>query len=93
MSVKNSSDTLGNPIRDLPVCCTVPQPTAPLRQRVNSEQTFQDNISVLFQGSRNPRFLYRVNSLDVLSLHIYLVRSNSEEKVKRLAIFLRKVRI
>jgi hypothetical protein len=27
--MKNSSDTLGNRTRDLPVCNTVPQPTAP----------------------------------------------------------------
>jgi hypothetical protein len=26
--MKNSSDTIGNPTRDLPACSTVPQPTA-----------------------------------------------------------------
>jgi hypothetical protein len=31
MSVKNSSDTIGNQTRDLPACSAVPQPTAPLR--------------------------------------------------------------
>jgi hypothetical protein len=27
--MKNSNDTIGNQTRDLPVCSTVPQPTAP----------------------------------------------------------------
>jgi hypothetical protein len=29
MSMKNSNDTIGNRTRDLPVCSTVPQTTAP----------------------------------------------------------------
>jgi hypothetical protein len=29
MSMKNSSDTIGNRTRDLPACSAVPQPTAP----------------------------------------------------------------
>jgi hypothetical protein len=29
MSMKNSSDTIGNRTPDLPVCSAVPQPTAP----------------------------------------------------------------
>jgi hypothetical protein len=32
MSMKKSSDTMGNPTRDLPVCSAVPQP---LRHRVS----------------------------------------------------------
>jgi hypothetical protein len=31
MSMKNSSDTIANRTRDLPVCSAVPQPTAPPR--------------------------------------------------------------
>jgi len=31
MSMKNSSDTIGNRNRNLPACSTVPQPTAPPR--------------------------------------------------------------
>jgi hypothetical protein len=31
MSMKNSNDTIGNRIRDLPACDAVPQPTAPPR--------------------------------------------------------------
>jgi hypothetical protein len=34
MSVKNSSDTIGNRTRDVPVCSAVPQPTAPPRHPV-----------------------------------------------------------
>jgi hypothetical protein len=30
MSMKNSSDTIGNRTRDVPVCSAVPQPTAPV---------------------------------------------------------------
>ena len=29
MSMKNSSDTIGNRTRDLPACSAVPQPTVP----------------------------------------------------------------
>jgi hypothetical protein len=32
MSMKNSSDTIGNRSRDLPACNAVPQPTAPPTQ-------------------------------------------------------------
>ena len=35
MSMKNSNDTIGNQTRDLPVCSTVPQPTAPPRAPVS----------------------------------------------------------
>jgi hypothetical protein len=31
MSIKKSSDTIGNQTRDLPACSAVPQPPAPLR--------------------------------------------------------------
>jgi hypothetical protein len=31
MSMKNSSDNIGNGTRDLPACSAVPQPTAPPR--------------------------------------------------------------
>ena len=41
MSMKNSSDTIGNRTRDLPACSAVPQPTvlprAPLFCTVHSE--------------------------------------------------------
>jgi len=36
MSMKNSNDTIGNRIRDLPGCSAAPQPTAPPRDPVNS---------------------------------------------------------
>jgi hypothetical protein len=40
-SLKNSSDSIGNRTRDLPVCITVPQPTTPPRN-------WQGNTGVLF---------------------------------------------
>jgi hypothetical protein len=33
--MKNSSDTMGNRIRDLPACSAVPQPTVPPRAPIN----------------------------------------------------------
>jgi hypothetical protein len=46
MSMKNSSDTIGNRTRDLPACTTVSQPTAPPRaptglklQHVSNQRT------------------------------------------------------
>ena len=36
MSMKNSSDTIGNRTRDLPTCSAVPQPTAPTGRIVTS---------------------------------------------------------
>jgi len=36
MSMKNSSDTIGNRTRDLPACSAVPQPTAPPRAPYNT---------------------------------------------------------
>ena len=36
MSVKNSSDTIGNRTRDVPACSAVPQPTAPPRAPLSS---------------------------------------------------------
>jgi len=35
VSMKNSSDTIGNRTTDLPACSAVPQPTAPLCAPVN----------------------------------------------------------
>jgi hypothetical protein len=40
MSKKNSSDTIGNRARDLPVCSTVPQPNAPSRAPIFVVETF-----------------------------------------------------
>ena len=35
--MKNSSDTIGNPTRDLPACSAVPQPTAPPRALLSQQ--------------------------------------------------------
>jgi len=37
MSMKNSSDTIGNRTRDLLACSAAPQPTAPLRAHLQGE--------------------------------------------------------
>jgi hypothetical protein len=37
MSMKNSSNTIGNRTRDLPFCSAMPQATAPLRSPLNSK--------------------------------------------------------
>jgi hypothetical protein len=44
MSMKNSNDTIKNRTRDLPVCSTVPQPTAPLRA-LYEDYTADSNIN------------------------------------------------
>ena len=61
MSMKNSNDTIGKRIRDLPVCSAVPQPTAPPRtpkhvaeKQINELIVFKccvslDNKSILVQ--------------------------------------------
>jgi len=49
MSLKNSSDTIGNQTRDLPACSALPQPTALLRAP-NYEVIhvkYNENVSVL----------------------------------------------
>jgi hypothetical protein len=40
VTMKNSSDTIGNQTRDLPACSTVPQPTAPPRALVRCRKLF-----------------------------------------------------
>jgi hypothetical protein len=39
MSIKNSSDIIGNQTRDLPACSAVPQPTA--QQRATNRNEYQ----------------------------------------------------
>jgi hypothetical protein len=51
MSMKNSTDTIGNRIRYLPVCIAVPQSTAPPRWlTVVKKQKFWENDTHL-QGN------------------------------------------
>ena len=44
LSMKNSSDTIGNRTRDLPACSALPQPTAPRRTTAWSENPFAMNM-------------------------------------------------
>ena len=46
MSLKNSSDTIGNRTRDLPPCSAVPQPTAPPRAPFK-ESVRSKNVGIL----------------------------------------------
>ena len=63
-SLKNSSDSMGNRTRDLPVCSTVPQPTAPphtpphcLRYRkVETMQT--PKFTVVQSISESSKYIY-----------------------------------
>jgi hypothetical protein len=47
MSIKNSSDTIGNRTRDLPVCSAVSQPTAPPRNPIKGEMMEKTKSTVL----------------------------------------------
>ena len=47
MSMKNSSDTIGNRTRDLPTCSAVPQPTALLRWEYNIKIDIEEICSYL----------------------------------------------
>ena len=49
VSMKNSSDTIGNRTRDLSTCSAVPQPTALLSEKGDSTQRFKGE-SVSFVG-------------------------------------------
>ena len=44
--MKNSSDTIGNPTRDLPTCSAVPQPTAPPRARIIGYATCKTAVEI-----------------------------------------------
>jgi hypothetical protein len=50
MSMKNSSDTIGNWTCDVPVCSVVPQPTAPPRAHLNCQYTL---FTVIWQTHGN----------------------------------------
>ena len=58
--MKNSSDTIGNRIRDLPACSAVPQPTAPMRVPVKdmrSEKFYIDapsEVAVISKARKTP---------------------------------------
>jgi len=51
MSMKNFDDTIGNRTRDLPVCSTVPRPTAPPRAPEYTQELYE--IASAFDVSYN----------------------------------------
>jgi hypothetical protein len=59
MSMKKSSDTIGNRTRDLPACSAMPQPTAPLHAPhspypLNKIQFMTNMKRLLLQGQDAP---------------------------------------
>jgi len=48
MSMKESSDAIGNRTRDLPTCSAVPQPTAPPRALIRDVVTYNSIKHVVF---------------------------------------------
>jgi hypothetical protein len=56
MSVKNSSDTIGNRTRDVPVCSAVPQPTAPSNTKLDLKNVITQQI-FLFVAVRTFRLI------------------------------------
>jgi len=44
MSMKNSKDTIGNRIREIPACSAVPQPTPPPRTPTHNTEESQLDI-------------------------------------------------
>jgi hypothetical protein len=51
MSMKNSSDSIGNRTRDLPACNTVPQPNATPRAPADKEMFINNfKISLIYNG-------------------------------------------
>jgi hypothetical protein len=55
MSLKNSSDTIGNRTRDLPAFSTMPQPTAPPRIPGVQGKIFTHNSKYIHQEYRQVR--------------------------------------
>ena len=50
--MKNSSDTIGNRIRDLPACSAVPQPTAPTGAPSKRALVLKYNNNVYIQAQQ-----------------------------------------
>jgi hypothetical protein len=59
MVKENSSDTIGNETRDLPACSTVPQPTAPPRDRVHLQDVNQNLLSYTLTVDKTVKYLWK----------------------------------
>jgi len=53
MSIKNSSNTIGNRTRDLPAYSTVPQPSAPPRDPLASSEHLLINLPTYYDQERS----------------------------------------
>ena len=79
-SVKNSSDSIRNRSRDLPVCSTMSQPNAPLRTphhastlcKLGRSYRLLERITFLWKRQENTRALHRVSKMQIL-----IISSNS----------------
>jgi hypothetical protein len=71
MSVKNSSDTIGNRTRDVPACSAVPQPNVPPRASLSSlvaykiKDKYHSNSSPALQCAGQPLF-YNISKIQRL---------------------------
>jgi hypothetical protein len=80
MLMQNSSDTIGNRIRDLPTCSAVPQPTAPLCTLF----TLQAERNLMYTHKKNmayPAVIFREHTnyqqLDVqISYTVFIPKSD-----------------
>jgi hypothetical protein len=81
MSMKISSDTIGNRTRDLPACSTVPQPTAPPRAPKEISAIHEHIYYHIFGLVRPWNFLYRA----VLRYACYITITTSAVSVSHYA--------
>jgi hypothetical protein len=80
MSVKNSSDNIGNRARDLPACSAVPQPTAPPRTPLL--YVIQFNFSFISVYVLQNTCIYAIHYQD-FSVMLY---ANSSQYIHRLRV-------
>ena len=73
MSMKNSSDTIGNRTRDLPTCSAVPQPTAPPRAPNTVHSVGHNPVLVIFSKSTITTRMKRITGTNGPSYHIVIV--------------------
>jgi hypothetical protein len=72
MSIKNSSDTIGNRTHDLPVCSAVPQPTAPARPHMDTELTYRTYRDRLHKKTSTEHKLFE-NKVDIVKFHLFIL--------------------
>ena len=84
MSMKNSTDTIGNRTRDLPACSAVPQPSAPPRALQQAyKQLFINANTDTVMSSASTVHLNGGCSLDVLNSqkHSFAYENNEGQRI------------